>query len=628
MSYESPSTTPWTYASYGKDITMTASGDGVTGDGIYQNGLSIASGRIYFLQYDYRVRNTKCVVSSPMYVGQIPAGTYVNTMTELNVKFANPTADFMPPDGQPNLSTIPTGVPSQLIQQLTNVVENSSYQTATSCIVADANYDAIWFYPRLVNAGKKSRIQIKNIKLWEVSAGADASVGCTGTFTLGQGCATIPGATYSWSPSTGLNSTSVLNPTVNLSSLSGTTTYTLTVSVNGCSQSDQIVLTQNKPIVNLGSDGYYCPIVILNAGNAGCTYLWSSGQTTQSIMTSNVGTVCVTVTNPSNGCQGTDCIQMYADRSPCATFTYTTGCSNCRTQIGVQASCSLNGTHTWQMYASDASGTQGSLIATGSGTSCTLTSTSGSFIEYYLVRHWVENRNCSITHIDQLVHVTPESIDPVFTLSLVDGENTSHYHVQATAHDIPDCAGYWWGIYDITNGTPVNVMENPSNWWAASQVPSTWFPGYCCDTSQTTGYGTFLYGKTYRIIRGVWSGCSPWTQHYIDFYRAPLKAGQSGEGSLVILREGTVVGREMPSISAADLLMITPNPSSGRFSIQYKGDPDEVLKVQIISELGNVIYEESNIKLTEVDLSSQARGIYFVKITTSQSFTTKKIIIQ
>lgn len=56
---------------------------------------------------------------------------------------------------------------------------------------------------------------------------------------------TEPGTlTYSWSPSTGLNNTTISNP---LASLNASTTYTLTASNNGCQASDQLNITINTP---------------------------------------------------------------------------------------------------------------------------------------------------------------------------------------------------------------------------------------------------------------------------------------------------------------------------------------------------------------------------------------------
>ncbi|MEA3497227.1 MAG: hypothetical protein U9R42_14465 [Bacteroidota bacterium] len=76
-----------------------------------------------------------------------------------------------------------------------------------------------------------------------VDAGRDTAI-CSGTFAIGGSPSAYNGVTpytYSWSPSTGLSSTSVANP---VAGPSATTTYILTVTDgNGCINKDTIVLT-------------------------------------------------------------------------------------------------------------------------------------------------------------------------------------------------------------------------------------------------------------------------------------------------------------------------------------------------------------------------------------------------
>jgi cytoskeletal protein CcmA (bactofilin family) len=55
-----------------------------------------------------------------------------------------------------------------------------------------------------------------------------------------------PILTYSWSPSTGLSNSNIYNPT---SSPSSTTTYTMSVSYNGCVVTDQIQVAVNQPSI-------------------------------------------------------------------------------------------------------------------------------------------------------------------------------------------------------------------------------------------------------------------------------------------------------------------------------------------------------------------------------------------
>lgn len=68
-----------------------------------------------------------------------------------------------------------------------------------------------------------------------------------------------------------------------------------------------------NPIVSLGVDTTLCvgQSMTLDAGNAGATYSWSTGATTQTIIVSSPQTVSVTVTN-TTGCVGSDDIVLSA----------------------------------------------------------------------------------------------------------------------------------------------------------------------------------------------------------------------------------------------------------------------------------------------------------------------------
>jgi gliding motility-associated-like protein len=138
----------------------------------------------------------------------------------------------------------------------------------------------------------------------------DQSICLGGTATV-----TLPtlGSNYSinsWSPISGIVSTSITAPHATFSP-SVTTEYVLTLT-DDCN--DEIKDTFNltiepAPTVDLGNDTNVCGAqnIILDAGNAGSTYLWNTGATTQTISTAGAGTYFVEVTNPT-GCAASDTI--------------------------------------------------------------------------------------------------------------------------------------------------------------------------------------------------------------------------------------------------------------------------------------------------------------------------------
>ncbi|MBK7968083.1 MAG: PKD domain-containing protein [Bacteroidetes bacterium] len=109
------------------------------------------------------------------------------------------------------------------------------------------------------------------------------------------------GVSYNWSPSGNTTGTITVSP-------GSSTTYAVTgTNANGCSATNFVSVTVNPlPNVNL-SNLFICAGISssLNAGNPGSTYLWSNGQTTQSIPVSSPGVYSVTVTN-QYGCTGGD----------------------------------------------------------------------------------------------------------------------------------------------------------------------------------------------------------------------------------------------------------------------------------------------------------------------------------
>jgi hypothetical protein len=103
-------------------------------------------------------------------------------------------------------------------------------------------------------------------------------------------------------------------------------------------------------------------------------------------------------------------------------------------------------------------------------------------------------------------------IDPDFKLTgWIPQGNPSTFLAQADVATVPQGSGFWWNVEEIDPATgatvPNTTMTNPPAWWNTPN--STQFPGYYQNNSP---YGVFLQGRTYRIRRGTWSQCSPWTE--------------------------------------------------------------------------------------------------------------------
>ncbi len=102
--------------------------------------------------------------------------------------------------------------------------------------------------------------------------------------------------------------------TSTLFTVHGRDTITLFSNFESCYDTAQQIITVNPgPLVELGPDTTICQgcPILLDAGNSGATYLWSSGDTTQQVTVSNTDTVWVMVT--MYGCTGSDTIAVIVD---------------------------------------------------------------------------------------------------------------------------------------------------------------------------------------------------------------------------------------------------------------------------------------------------------------------------
>jgi uncharacterized delta-60 repeat protein len=137
-----------------------------------------------------------------------------------------------------------------------------------------------------------------------VNLGSDTSFCAGNTLTLNAGNA---GSSYLW------------NNTASSQTIDVTTSGTYAVTVTDqsqCKGSDTINITVNPlPVVNLGNDTTFCAGNILDAQNAGMSFLWNTNATTQTIAVTNSGTYSVRVTD-ANQCSSSDTIQVITNPLP------------------------------------------------------------------------------------------------------------------------------------------------------------------------------------------------------------------------------------------------------------------------------------------------------------------------
>ncbi len=148
-----------------------------------------------------------------------------------------------------------------------------------------------------------------------VGAGIDQNV-CDGIQTILT--ATNPdGASISWD--------NAITDGVAFTQAVGTTTYTVTATLNGCDNTDDVDVTVNPlPTVGAGADQEVCDGIqtTLTASNPdGASISWDNAITDGVAFTQAVGTTTYTVTATLNGCDNTDAVDVTVNHAPVTNFT-------------------------------------------------------------------------------------------------------------------------------------------------------------------------------------------------------------------------------------------------------------------------------------------------------------------
>jgi hypothetical protein len=72
-------------------------------------------------------------------------------------------------------------------------------------------------------------------------------------------------------------------------------------------------------------------------------------------------------------------------------------------------------------------------------------------------------------------------------------------------------------------------------------------------------------------------------------------------------------------------LLIYPNPSSGEFALKFSG---KIISIEIVNVAGETVYKsEILINNTHLNLMNQVPGIYFIRMTTAEGVSIKKIVL-
>ncbi len=206
-----------------------------------------------------------------------------------------------------------------------------------------------------------------------ITTSGDVTI-CSGTSTTLNASG---GTTYSWSPTTGLSTSTDASVTANPTS---TTTYTVTGTTSGCSNTAMLTVSVNPlPIITSSGDVTICSgnSTTLSA-SGGTTYSWSpttglSTSTDASETANPTSTITYTVTGTTNGCSSTALLTVSVN--PIPTIDFIASHSFCATTIDT---VNFTGSDLSSVYNWTNDNTSIDLLASGSG-NLSFTSTNSGY---------------------------------------------------------------------------------------------------------------------------------------------------------------------------------------------------------------------------------------------------------
>jgi Secretion system C-terminal sorting domain/SprB repeat len=368
--------------------------------------------------------------------------------------------------------------------------------------------------------------------------------------------------------------------------------YSATIVSNGCpktSAATQLTFSSQPPAPVISTAG---AIVACAGGQVALTassipnvnYLWSNGQSTQSITTGIPGTYFVTVSNISNGCQTTSGAITVNNSIPSPPI--------CLVSVDTLS------THNIVYWEKP------------------VTEEIDSFRVYREVATNVYSHIASVSY-DSLSEYHDYAADPNATSyrykiavldtcgdagALTDFHNTIHLQVLGLGN-------MQWTLYDIENaGNPVTfyrVLRDDLGTGNFLPISST-IPGG--NTTYTdVNYATYPNAK--YVVDVSWSiSCDP-SRININTTRSNIKRPPTTTQIAQIER---------------DEIKMFPNPTTGQFVIKSNA---EIKSVKVFNALGELVYQLQNISKREINIDGNTwnTGIYFVELISDNKVMVKKL---
>ena len=343
-----------------------------------------------------------------------------------------------------------------------------------------------------------------------------------------------------------------------------TGTYTVNVTNCGGTSNGSITLVlPDLPIATITGNVEYCSgdSIVLFAGNEpSATYLWSTGETTQSLTVSTQGSFTVTVTNCAGSDQATEGVSFYPSPSVIMDVN------------GQTTFCDDGGTTSLQLTAFASGGTPFTYVWSNASTSMSIILDSVSETgDYYVTAYDICGASVMSDTAVVLIHESP-------TASTVSVTNASAIGMSDGAIDAA-----------VSGGTPPYIyFWNDPN-------------------SQASEDATNLLIGTYQLVVTDANNCTGSLTETV--------------GNATSIELDLNVGR----------LNALPNPSNGKFIVELRDLNNDEYSFEIRNILGQLVYVETlkgnAVQDLSIDLTESEKGVYLLTISNSKGKRTEKLVI-
>lgn len=416
--------------------------------------------------------------------------------------------------------------------------------------------------------------------------------------------------------------------------MTGTYTVRLTVtSIDGsvATKSRNVVITTGLFKTNLGSDTTICygNSIILDAGNAGSTYIWNTGDATRTIEVTDPGNYWVRV--EKSGCVAFDTITIRNTFPVTPNFGYeiSSKCLPVQVQFRDSSLVLCGGSITnWRWEFGDGTTSiekDPTHIYTKSDTfnvRLTITAANGVMISK-MKRIFIENS------IPVLNLGAPLSICKGSLVQLEAG--------------IPNAVYTWSPKVAINNDTIRNPIINPELTTTYSvtvtkcmvtvtdditiQVDSLRRPAINQEgnTLKSTPAEFYQWYKDEQLIEGATS--RTYRAKYMGHYTVKIRSGRGCENEslphLFVPRKYN--GAELNGIS----ISISPNPTTGLLKILFDVKPEKPISVTIIDRYGKRMTQiKIDQQINQVRLHALAKGQYFLEFKMGEKVVVVPVVVQ